>query len=155
VLRTLPTDPPRSVHAPKTHPVFIYFTRVQTMTPEECAPPEPDSTAAYHPDSNPTPVTSSEVVSTDSTFAIYEEALAETRTVVRDEAKAVLKQRIREVEQLRTTLARAEEELAKLLKKTPEEIASIRTFSFDNPEPMLKQLQCSSEQSLRRRLGMS
>jgi hypothetical protein len=119
---------------------LIYSTPVTTMPPE-CALPEPDNTAAYHPDFNPTPAATSEIVSPDSTFSIYEEAIAETRTVVRDEAKAVLKQRIREVEQLRTTLARAEEELAKLLKKTPEEIASIRMCG-------------PADQKMRRLMGM-
>jgi hypothetical protein len=101
---------------------LLYCTRVQAMPrPEEGAPPEHDNT----------PITSSEIISPDSTFAIYEEALAETRTIVRDEAKEVIKARIREVEQMRTTLARAETELAKLLKKTPEEIASTAYYKRD------------------------
>ena len=136
---------------------LLYFTPVTTMPPE-CTLPKPDNTGPAHPacDHTPDPCVTSEIVSPDSTFAIYEEALAETRTVVRDEAKEIIKQRILEVERLRTTLARAEEALAKLLKKTPEEIASISTFSSMSAERTLRRLQeASAQNNLRKSLGMS
>ena len=119
---------------------LIYFTPVNTMPPESAFPKFDETSNTAADNTGPRLACDPEIVSPDSTFAIYEEALAETRTVVRDEAKAVLTQRIREVEQLRTTLARAEEELAKLLRKTPEEIASMRTFRVDDTERRFKQL---------------
>jgi hypothetical protein len=127
------------------------------MPPESASPKFDETSDTAADNTGPRLACDPEIVSPDSTFTIYEEALAETRTVVRDEAKAILKQRIREVEQLRTTLARAEEELARLLKKTPEEIASIRTFSWSisDTDRMLRQLPGSSEQNTRRSMGLS
>lgn len=133
---------------------LLYCTPVTTMPPESASLNSGVDETSDPTPSSPTAVTSSEVVSPDSTFALYEEALAETQTVVRDEAKAIIKQRMLEIKRLRTTLARAEEELAKLLKKTPEEIASIRTFSSDKTELFLKQLRGSAEQNARRSMGL-
>jgi hypothetical protein len=136
---------------------LLYFTPVNTMPPESASPKFDETSDTAADNTGPRLACDPEIVSGDSTFALYQEAIAETQTVVRDEAKAILKQRICEVEQLRTTLARAEEELAKLLKKTPEEIASIRMFkpSFFDTDRMLRQLRGSSEQSAYRSMGLS
>jgi len=69
------------------------------------------------------PTSATEIVDPLSTRSIYEEALAESNVTVRDEAKKVIAQRIAEVQRTRTLLARQETDLAKLLKRSPEEIA--------------------------------
>jgi hypothetical protein len=91
-----------------------------TTNSDKCeALPEPAS---------PTTTTSTEIVTVDDTICLYKEALAETKTTVRDAAKDVIRQRIGEVEATRTLLAHQEADLAKLLKKTPAEIAMLRDF---------------------------
>lgn len=124
------------------HPLDI-LSRIQSMTlfshskPEDFeAPPEPAACGFTPPTepadpASPTTTTSTEIITADATISIYEEALAESRTTIRDEAKSVLAERIREVQATRTLLARQEAELAKLLKKTPEEIAMMKTFAVD------------------------
>jgi hypothetical protein len=69
---------------------------------------------------------STEIVDPNSTRSIYEEALAELNVTERDEAKAVIASRIKEIQRMRTLLARAEADLAKLMEKTPAEIAMMR-----------------------------
>lgn len=69
---------------------------------------------------------STELVDPNSTRGIYEEALAELCTSERDEAKAVIRSRIKEIQRMRVLLARAEADLAKLMQKTPSEIAMMR-----------------------------
>jgi len=64
-----------------------------------------------------------EVVPTTITESLYEEALAESQTTINQEAKKVIAQRINEINRTRTLLRVQEAALAKLLSKTPEEIA--------------------------------
>jgi hypothetical protein len=64
-----------------------------------------------------------EIIAPDSVRGIYEEALAELTTSERDQAKRVIVERIREVQRLKTCLAKAEAELQKLLNKEVSEIA--------------------------------
>jgi hypothetical protein len=114
--------------------------------PEPAAPQASPSDAAG--DTALPPLTSTEIVSSNSTLALYEEAIAETRTVVRDEAKEIIKTRIRELERLRATTARAEAELAKLLQKTPEEIAATKILVDPGMFPTF-----ALDQARRRALG--
>jgi len=67
-----------------------------------------------------------EIVTIDSTLSIFEEAEAESQLTIRGEAKKLISERLQERNRLRVLLAKAETELAKLLKKTPEEIAALR-----------------------------
>ena len=71
-------------------------------------------------------VTSAEIIDPSSTRGIYEEALAELQTDVRTDAKRVIAERIKEVQRLRVLLAKAEANLAELLKKDVAEIAMLR-----------------------------
>lgn len=66
------------------------------------------------------------IVDPNSARGLYEQALAESRTNVRDEAKKLIAARITEIERLRALTARAEADLAKLLDKSVEEIAMMR-----------------------------
>lgn len=69
-----------------------------------------------------------EVVDPNSTRAIYEEALAESLVTDREAAKSVILECIRQVESARMVLRAAEAKLAKLMEKTPAEIAMMRSF---------------------------
>lgn len=69
-----------------------------------------------------------EIVSPNGTYSLYQEAIAERQTDVSQEAKTLIKARIKEIEHLRTLLCRAEAALAALLQKTPEEIAMLSDF---------------------------
>jgi hypothetical protein len=71
-------------------------------------------------------ITPSELITKDSTLAIFEEAEAESALTTRGEAKKLISERLTERNRLRMLLAKSENELAKLLKKTPEEIAALR-----------------------------
>ncbi len=71
-------------------------------------------------------ITPSELITKDSTLSIFEEAEAESKLTIRGEAKKLIAERLQERNRLRVLLAKAENELAKLLKKTPEEIAALR-----------------------------
>ncbi len=71
-------------------------------------------------------ITPSELITKDSTLAIFEEAEAESALTTRGEAKKLISERLTERNRLRMLLAKSESELAKLLKKTPEEIAALR-----------------------------
>lgn len=71
-------------------------------------------------------VTSTEIIAPDSTRGIYEEALAELTISERDEAKAVIATRIKELQRLRVLVAKAEKDLGDLLQRTPSEIAMMR-----------------------------
>jgi hypothetical protein len=67
-----------------------------------------------------------EIVTKDSTLSIFEEAEAEAQLTTRGEAKKLISERLKERNRLRMLLEKSESELAKLLKKTPEEIAALR-----------------------------
>ena len=71
-------------------------------------------------------MTDIQIVDPQSTRGIYEEALAELQTDVRSDAKRVIAERIKEVQRLRVLLAKAEANLAELLKKDVSEIAMQR-----------------------------
>jgi hypothetical protein len=90
---------------------------------EACPMPSASNESLTAREATPTP---SEIVAPDSTRGIYEEALAELTLSERDEAKKVIASRIKEVQRLRVTLAKAENELSKLLQKSPAEIALMR-----------------------------
>lgn len=75
-----------------------------------------------------TPAATAEVVDRNSTRALYEEALAESLVSDREAAKRVIAEQIRQVESARMVLAAAEAKLAKLLDKTPAEIAMMRSL---------------------------
>lgn len=71
-----------------------------------------------------------EVVDPDSTRALYEEALADLQADTRTDAKRVIAERIKEIQRLRALLAKAETDLAELLKKDVEEVALLGGFSW-------------------------
>jgi hypothetical protein len=95
------------------------FIGIPPMGPTEQSP-EPAS---------PTETTATEIVTADDTFALYEEVLAEANVTIRDSAKEVIRQRAAEIHSTRTLLARQEADMAKLLKKTPDEIALMADFN--------------------------
>lgn len=70
--------------------------------------------------------TATEIVDPNSTRGIYEEALAELCLTEREEAKQIIATRIREIQRLRALVTKAEADLAKLMQKTPAEIALMR-----------------------------
>lgn len=73
-------------------------------------------------------LTTPEIVGPDDTLTLYEEALQESTSTTRDEAKAVIAAQIRELTNLRNLVTKAEQNLAKLLKKPVSEIAMMRRF---------------------------
>lgn len=72
------------------------------------------------------PSSAVEIVTKDSTLSIFEEAEAESQLTIRGEAKKLISERLAERNRLRMLLEKSENELAKLLKKTPAEIAALR-----------------------------
>lgn len=78
-------------------------------------------------DSTACSVTPSEVVDPNSTRGLYEEALAESLTSDRDEAKRLIAGRIQEIQRLEMLLAKAKADLQKLLSKDVTEIAMMNS----------------------------
>ena len=66
-----------------------------------------------------------EVVTPGSTRDLYEEALADRLVTDRDAAKALIAERIKEIDRLKALLARAERGLEDLLEKDVTEVAAI------------------------------
>lgn len=64
-----------------------------------------------------------EIVAPDSTAALLQEVLDETTSVEREEAKKVIRRRIQEIKKTELLLEKMKEDLNKLLKKDPKEIA--------------------------------
>lgn len=64
-----------------------------------------------------------EVVDLTESEQLLAEALEELQTTSRDEAKAVIRTRVAEIQRLKALLAKAEADLAQLVRRSPEEIA--------------------------------
>lgn len=64
-----------------------------------------------------------EVVALTESETLLAEALEELQTTSRDEAKRVIRERVQEIQRLKTLLAKAESDLSQLIKRPPEEIA--------------------------------
>lgn len=94
------------------------------MTEGAC--PMPAAASNEAPTAREVALAPTEIVAPDSTRGIYEEALAELTLSEREEAKQVIASRIKEIQRLRVVLAKAENDLGKLLQKTPAEIALMR-----------------------------
>ena len=71
-----------------------------------------------------------EVVELTESEQLLVEALTELQTTTRDEAKRVIRERVQEIQRLKTLLAKAEADLAQLLKRSPEEIAMLNGDDF-------------------------
>ena len=69
--------------------------------------------------------TPSEVVTPGSTRDLYEEVLTDRLVSDRDAAKALIAERVKEIDRLKGLLAKAEAGLAELLKKDVSEVAAI------------------------------
>lgn len=71
-----------------------------------------------------------EVVALTDSETLLAEALEELQTTSRDEAKRVIRERVQEIQRLKTLLAKAESDLAQLIKRSPEEIAMLSADDF-------------------------
>lgn len=71
---------------------------------------------------------------------LLQECFAELETTTRDEAKAIIKQRVQEISRLRALLAKAEADLQQLVARPTTEIAMLPSTgqSFDWPRKMLR-----------------
>lgn len=71
-----------------------------------------------------------EVVELTESEQLLAEALEELQTSSRDEAKRVIRERVQEIQRLKTLLAKAESDLAQLIRRSPDEIAMLNTDDF-------------------------
>lgn len=76
-----------------------------------------------------------EVVDLTESEQLLAEALEELQTTSRDEAKAVIRTRVAEIQRLKTLLAKAEADLAQLVRRSPEEIAMLSSSPISWAEP--------------------
>lgn len=71
-----------------------------------------------------------EVVTLSDSEQLLAEVLEELQTTSRQDAKSVIRERLQEIQRLKTLLAKAESDLAQLIKRSPEEIAMLNMDDF-------------------------